>query len=84
MSRQFTLPQRGHALRFRAKPANLQDCQFSLQGDDEPRSGVATARIAEIRRQIADGTYLTEEKLDAAVERLCAALHEPAPRRAVG
>lgn len=29
------------------------------------------AWIAEIRRQIADGTYLTEEKIDVVVERLC-------------
>ncbi len=45
-------------------------------------SGASTARIAEIRRQIAEGTYLTEEKLDVAVEQLCAALRTPAPRRA--
>lgn len=33
--------------------------------------GAMEQRISDIRAQIADGTYLTPEKLDAAIERLC-------------
>ena len=39
-------------------------------------------RLAQIRQQIADGTYETEEKLNRAVERLLLAIEaepEPAP-----
>ena len=32
--------------------------------------GIRIDRVAEIRRQIADGTYETSEKMDAAIERL--------------
>lgn len=49
--------------------------------------GVAEAsRIAHIRRQIADGTYLTAEKIDAAIERLIEDARAPRPRvhRATG
>ncbi len=37
------------------------------------------ARLTEIRREIAAGTYLTDEKLDAAVQRLFEALRDEWP-----
>ncbi|MBK9118510.1 MAG: hypothetical protein IPM18_02760 [Phycisphaerales bacterium] len=43
-------------------------------------------RIAQIRRQIAEGTYLTSDKLEAALERLLESVRQvPRPaRRATG
>ncbi len=43
-------------------------------------NGLSAARAAEIRRQIAAGTYLTDQKLNVAVERLLAVLRRR-PRR---
>ncbi len=47
---------------------------------------IGAGRVAEIRRQIAAGAYLTDEKLDAAIEALLNDLRAaPDPRRvAVG
>jgi hypothetical protein len=40
-------------------------------------------RLAEIKRQIAAGTYLTEEKVAIAIDRLCEALQEVVAEREV-
>lgn len=42
----------------------------SLDGE----TGVRAEKVAQVRQQIADGTYLTEEKLSIAVSRLMEAL----------
>ena len=45
-------------------------------------------RFQQIRREIAEGTYLTEEKLSIAIDRLCEDLNPPSlsrpPHRAAG
>jgi hypothetical protein len=43
---------------------------MSLDGTARVGGGPSAARISEVRRQIAGGTYLTDEKLDLAVERM--------------
>lgn len=42
-------------------------------GDD----GASEARIAEVRREIAEGRYITDHKLDVVVGRLIDVLHTP-------
>lgn len=44
-------------------------------GQLEPGTQIHEARLAEIRAAIADGSYETPEKLEAAVERLVTALN---------
>ncbi len=46
----------------------------------DPGAPGSAARIAELRRQIAAGTYLTQDKLDAAIEALHAALLPESPQ----
>ena len=48
-----------------ATPANRLDATSAVAGGGEIRID----RVAEIRRQIADGQYETPEKLDAALDR---------------
>jgi hypothetical protein len=52
----------------------------ALRYDDDP---AMDAKIAEIRKQIANDEYLTDEKIDAVVNRLHKALsaeHQPLPK----
>ena len=39
-----------------------------------PQAGIRAGKVAEIRQAIADGTYLTEEKIAVAADRLLDAL----------
>jgi hypothetical protein len=45
------------------------------------RRELSEAEIVELRRQIANGTYLTDEKLNVAADRLLARLQQETPRR---
>lgn len=80
------LPQRSAGAtpgRREAPQTDGPDDRVELSGSAAARAAAAAdeqaqaARIAEIRARIADGTYLTPEKLDAVVERLFAELREP-------
>ena len=44
---------------------------------ESDRSTASHARVAEIRREIAAGTYLTTDKIDAVVGKLLDVLHAP-------
>ena len=57
-------------------PADHVEFQTALPTDSAQADEL---RIAEIRRQIAAGTYLTEHKLNAVVDRLYEVLKAPQP-----
>jgi len=70
------------AARGAVSPALVDRLEISeearlLNGLETSSPGAGTDRLAEIRRQIQDGTYETPDKIDVAVERLVAVLTSP-------
>ncbi len=80
MSRSHQPLHRGK-VHLRTRASQSIECGELACAAPEPR-GVSPTRIAAVRRQIAAGTYLTAEKLDAAIDKLFEELRAPAPRRA--
>ncbi len=52
-------------------PTRDAAAQLELSAAAQSAADAPDPRVAQIRAQIAQGTYLTPEKLDAAVEALC-------------
>jgi negative regulator of flagellin synthesis FlgM len=69
----FNQPVKGSSQSQGASPAGdkleLSDAA-QIAANKVETSGMRAERIAQIRQQIADGTYETPEKLDAALDRL--------------